>query len=297
MVPIVSADVDCRKDLLYNGAKMPNHPVATLRLRNQTGLTLERGPLTVMDGGEYVGEAVLSYAVPDGEMTVPYAVELGVRVREESGSSRQISGLNIRGSYLHIEEWEVRWREYLLSNSTAEELMVLVEHPRTVHYELFGMAEPREQTDEHLRFEISVPAQSEKALKVQERRLLSRREELRRQSYGGLRRYLRQGIIDERTHARLAELLKLWERIGDHEKALKEVETERAALYKAQQQIQGNMAALSTAGKEGALRARYVEQLEGSEDNLLALGQREAHYKDQVEQLRQEIETRIQALA
>jgi hypothetical protein len=34
MVPIVSADLNYHKDLLYDGSKMPNHPVATLRLNN-----------------------------------------------------------------------------------------------------------------------------------------------------------------------------------------------------------------------------------------------------------------------
>jgi hypothetical protein len=61
MVPIVSSSLKCKKDLIYNGAKMPTHPVATLRFNNETGLTLERGPVTVLENGEYVGEAVLPF--------------------------------------------------------------------------------------------------------------------------------------------------------------------------------------------------------------------------------------------
>ena len=97
MVPIVSADLDYRKDLLYNGAKLPAHPVATLRLKNGSGLTLERGPVTVLEKGEYVGEAVLPFTVVGSEMAVAYAVELGVKVREEGGAGREIRGLRIRG--------------------------------------------------------------------------------------------------------------------------------------------------------------------------------------------------------
>ena len=83
MVPIVLADLGYRKDLLYNGAKLPAHPVATLRLKNETGLTLERGPVTVLEKGEYVGEAILPFTVTGSEMAVAYAVELGVRSRGE----------------------------------------------------------------------------------------------------------------------------------------------------------------------------------------------------------------------
>jgi hypothetical protein len=197
---------------------------------------------------------------------------------------------------LQIEEWDVRWREYRLSNSTQGALKVLVEHPRTTRYKLHETLEPKEQTDEHLRFEVTVPARDETELTVRERRLRRRREELRRQSYQGLQRYLRQGLIDPRTHAKIAELLRLWERIADEEKALEKVETERQKIYKGQQQIQGNMGALSTTGKEGALRARYVDQLEASEDRLKTLDRRESDLKANAERLKQEIEAKIEAL-
>jgi hypothetical protein len=296
MVPIVSADLGYRKDLLYNGAKLAAHPVATLRLKNGTGLTLERGPVTVLEKGEYVGEAILPFTVAGSEMAVPYAVELGIKVREESGASREIRGLRIRGAYLLIEEWNIQWRECQLTNSTGQPMAVLVEHPRMAEYELFDTPEPKEHTDEHLRFEVEVPARGEKALRVQERRLMSRHEELRRQSTEGLQHYLKQGLLDRKSHDQATELLKLWAKIADNEQRLAELDKDRQRIYKAQQQIQGNMAALATTGKEGALRAQYVDQLQASEEQLKALGQQEAALKAEIEQLKQEVEARLRAL-
>jgi hypothetical protein len=296
MVPILSADLGYRKDLLYNGSKMPTHPVATLRLKNGSGLTLERGPVTVIEGGEYVGEAVLPFTVAGGEVVVPYAVELGVKAREESGSRREIRALYIKGAYLHFEEWDVRWREYRLDNSTGEVMAVLVEHPRTATYDLADTPEPEERTDEHLRFAVEVPARGETTLRVQERSLVTRWEELRQQSYSALQQYLKQGLLDQAAYDRVAALLKLWNRIADNEKRLKEVEQDRQKIYKAQQQIQGNMAALATTGKEGALRAQYVDQLQASEEQLKALAGREAELAAEIERLKQEIEALLKAL-
>jgi hypothetical protein len=296
MVPIVSADLSYRKDLLYNGAKLPAHPVATARLKNESGLTLERGPVTVLEGNEYVGEALLPFTVAGSELAVPYAVELGVQIREESGSSRQVHQLHVKESYLHFEEWNVRWQEYQVSNSTGQVIQVLVEHPRTSHHDLFDTPQPAEHTDEHLRFEVEVPARDEAKLCVQERRLTSRREELRRQSYRNLRRYLRRGLIERDVHDQLVELLKLGEKIADNEKSLTKIEKEREKIYKAQQQIQGNMQALSQTGKEGAMRARYVEKLEATEEQLKALAQRESALNAENERLNKECETMIQAL-
>ncbi len=296
MVPIVSADLDYRKDLLYNGAKLPAHPVATLRLKNGSGLTLERGPVTVLEKGEYVGEAVLPFTVVGSEMAVAYAVELGVKVREESGAGREIRGLRIRGAYLLIEEWNIQWREYRLTNSTGQPVTVLIEHPRLGEYELFDTPEPKEHTDEHFRFEIKVPARGENVLRVQERRLMSRHEELRRQSYEGLQHYLKQGLLDRKSHDQAAELLKLWAKIADNELRLAELDKDRQKIYKAQQQIQGNMAALSATGKEGALRTQYVDQLQATEEQLKALSQQEAALKAEIERLKQEVDAKLKVL-
>ena len=171
MAPIVSARLEARKELLYNGVKMPAHPVATLRLANATGLTLERGPVTVLDRGEYVGEAVLPFTAIEGEIVVPYAVELGAKVREENGSSREINGLRIDGAYLVVEEWDVRWWEYRVNNSTSRPMTVLIEHPRQTSYDLFDTPEPKEQTPDHLRFEVDAAPRAETKLRVQMRRL------------------------------------------------------------------------------------------------------------------------------
>jgi hypothetical protein len=230
-------------------------------------------------------------------LVVPYAVELGVKIREERGSSREIHGLQIKGAYLRIEEWDLRWRHYQLNNSTGQEKVVLVEHPRTDRYDLVDTPKARETTSEHLRFEVVVPPRSEAKLRVKERRLVTRREELQKQSYRGLQRYLERGLLDRWAHDQLAEILGLWEKIAINEKAIKDADQERQKIYKAQKQVQGNMGALSSSGKEGALRARYVEQLEASEDQLRALEKREAEFRAGIERLRREIEVRIRAMA
>lgn len=297
MVPIVASTLGFRKDLIFNSAKMPAHPVATLRLRNDSGLVLERGPVTVIEGSEYVGEAVLPFTTAGGEVVVPYAVELGIRAREETGARREIRGLSVRGAYLQVEEWDIRWRQVALAGNTGQAATVLVEHPRLAAYDLFESAKPVETAEGQWRFGVEVPARGEVTLKVQERRLLSRREELRQQSADALQQYMGRGLLDRATHGRLSELLQLWQQIATYERLLAEQDQERQKVYKAQQQIQGNMGALSTSGKEGTLRARYVEQLEASEEQLKTVDRRESDLKAEIERLKAEVEARLQVLS
>lgn len=293
MVPIVSARLDYRKDLLYNGAKMAAHPVATLRLENDTGMTLERGPVTVVEDGDYVGEALVAFAPVGSEINVPYAVELGVEVSEIDASRREMRGIVLQGAYLQIEEWHVVSRSYRLRNKTEEPAVVLVEYPLPAGYTLFETVQPDEEAGAHRRFRVRVAARATDTLEVQARRLTYRREEIQRQSYEGLRKYLSQGLMEREAYEKAAELLRLWEQIADAERRLAEIEKERQQVYQAQQQIQGNMGALGTEGKEGALRARYVGELEASQDRLRTLAEEEAGVKKEIERLKAEIQKKL----
>ena len=296
MVPIVSADLAYRKDLLYNGAKLPAHPVASLRLQNDTGLTLERGPVTVLEGGEYVGEAILPFTATAAEFIVPYAVELNARVQENGGSRREVHGLSISGAYLVVEEWEIRWREYQVNNSADRALTILIEHPRRPDYALFDTPDPAETSDEHLRFAVEVPAQGEQTLRVSVRRLVSRREQLERQSYAQLRQYLRRGLLDRRTHDRLQELLRLREQIREEKSRLQKLEQERQKLSEVQQQIRDNIGALSQSGREGSLRTRYVNRLAESEEGLQKLAREEKDIEAKIMLLEEELKQQIREL-
>ena len=289
MVPIVSTNLGYRKDLLYNGRKLPNHPVASLRLENKTGLTLERGPVTVIESGEYVGEAILPFTVEEAEFIIPYAVELGVKISERSHSQRETHSISLKDGYLLVEEWDVQLVDYQLNNSTNKPIMVLIEQARNKLYDLFETAEPEEMTDEHYRFQIEAKAKGETQFKTKTRRLFSRRQEIKDQNFVGLQRYLNRGLIDRVTHDRIAELLNLWQKVADYEKRLAEIEKERQQIYKAQQQIQGNMKSLSMSGKEGALRSQYVDRLEATEQSLEKLAQEESQTKIKIQVVEKEI--------
>ncbi len=290
MVPVVLSSLDFKKDLLYNGNAFETHPVATLRLKNTTGLTLERGPVTVVTEQNYLGEAVLPFTSAENEITVPYAVELGVRVSEENGFRQQTQRLVLQGAYLVFEEWSIHWRTYQLNNSLAKPVTVLVEYPRSGQYELFDSPTPQETTLDYLRFLVEVPARGETRLKVQERRLEKRQEELRRQSYHRLQDFLRRGLITQSVHNQVSNLLRLWEQVGDAEKALAGLDQERQKIFRSQEQIRANMQALKESGKEGELRSQYVNRLASTEADLQKFDQKSDALKVEIEALKQQIE-------
>ncbi len=293
MVPVVSTQLECKNDLIYNNRKIAGHPVATLRMQNKSGLTLERGPVTVLDRGEYVGEAVLPFTAAQGQIVVPYAVELGIKVSEVSDSRRELYHIGIKGKYLLVEEWDIRLRTYRASNKTGDPHQILIEHPRRALYKSFDTPSPAEETDDYVRYKLLIPAWGDSKLKIQEQRLVSRREDFKKQSFKGLQRYLTNDLIDQRTFNLISDLLKLYDTLEDYEDQLKKIKEKRESIYKAQKQIQGNMAALTQQGKERMLRARYVDKLEKTEKQLSDIQQQEQKLQKSIGQTKDDIQQQL----
>jgi hypothetical protein len=296
MVPIVGQRLDGHKDLLYNGLKLPKHPVASLRLRNETGLTLERGPVTVLEEGDYAGEAVLPFTRAGGELIVPYAVELGITVQEEQRSERHIRGIDVRNDYLLVQEWDVRHTVYKIESKLQAPVEVMVEQSLLPGYELTETATPIEQSQGLARWPVACRPGVETTFAVHQRQETSRWERVRGVTLNQLREFLRHRYLDEATHQALAGVLEIYGRIEAHSKRLQEIERERKGIYQQQQQIQGSLGPLGREGEEGALRSRYVATLGGLEDRLAKLAEEEQRLKDEIAQMEVEATQRLAAL-
>ena len=85
MVPIVAKEIEGRAVDLYNEKTRKENPLAGVKLKNITGLTLEGGTLTVICGGTYAGEAIMQSLKPDEERYITYAVDLGLRREHHTG--------------------------------------------------------------------------------------------------------------------------------------------------------------------------------------------------------------------
>jgi hypothetical protein len=293
MAPIVNRRLDGRKELLYNGRKQPHHPVASLRMLNETGLTLERGPVTVVERGDYAGEAVLPFTRAGAEMIVAYAVELGIRISEEYRTERQMAGLSLHQEYLLFEEWDIRRTLYRVTSSLPDAVDIVIEHDMLPGYDLFDTPSPTEQAHNVARWTVRCPPGVETTFTVNQRHRVSRYEEVRKLSQRQIQQFFEETHLDKQTFAVLNRLLSLYEQIERHEDALKEIEAERQKIYERQKQTQANLTPLGREGSELELRQRYVTLLNELEDRLNELLAAEKTANDAIRRLRKEIEQTI----
>lgn len=268
MVPIVSSTLGYQKNLIYNGGKMPTHPVATLRFKNTSGLTLERGPVTVLENGEYVGEAILPFTTDQAEAVISYAVELGIHIKEDLRTETQLQTVYVKDKYLLQDYYHQRYFSYQIENRTAQPKTVLIEHPINTIYDIYDTPTCTEQTADFYRYSITAEANKTTLFKVKERRLQTRSEKILDLSYKALQSYFDDKFLTRAIYMGLRDILDAWEKLSQLSKDIIAQEKRREEVYRSQEQIQKNMRALSQTGEEGRLRGRYVKQLTETEEAL-----------------------------
>jgi hypothetical protein len=271
MVPIVGGKLEGKRELLYNSSKHPRNPVASLRFKNTTGLTLERGPITVLEEAEYAGEAMLEFSPTGSELIVAFAIELGVNIAEQSQYDTRLEHIGIVNTYLQIQEYSIRRTTYELENQTEKAVSVTLEHNRWQGSDVFETPEMVTQTLEFARWQIPLEARGRKQFEVRERSLNTRYEEVRNLDGAQLQTYLENKFLDKQTHAALENILTQYLTINMINQDLSKLEQERSRIAARQQQIQANLVSLGREAEEGKLRARLVNELGTLEDRLQAV--------------------------
>ncbi len=296
MVPILQARLEFRKERIYNGRKQPRNPVITARFKNETGLTLERGPLTVIEAGEYAGDAMVPFTAPAGEIVLAYAVDLGVTVKEEPESMRVLASVGVKDGLLVVQEYDIQKVTYQVENRNDRDIRIILEHAKLTHYAPFDTPDPVESTADYYRYTVEAPSQGKASFTAMQRRVLWRREEIRNQKLDLLAGWLRDKVLDEKTYGRLRAILALYDRIAEHEASLRSNEAARKDVFSQQKVIQGNLGALKDTGEEKQLRARYVRTLQELEDRLAGLKSEDDALRQAIEAVKQEIDAALKAL-
>jgi hypothetical protein len=296
LVPIIGSEVSYQRELLYNGEKLPDHPVAAFRFDNVTGLTLERGPVTVVEDGDYKGEAVIPFTKDGNQVYVPYAVELGVRVTERPQHRIEHAGLSIKDAFFVYEEYDVQGTTYVLENTTAKSLTITIEAPIHTGQELFDTLPPDVETASERRWRVSVPVRAKTEFTRKERRRNRRREELRRLDYQKLQNFMKNRWLDQTTLNALSEMLDNLGNIQRAQAQQQEIEAERGQIYAQQEQIRANLAALQPTGQEAALRNRVLAQLEGAQNRLEEIARLNGELAQQIAEAERRVNAIIEGL-
>jgi hypothetical protein len=272
LVPIVLKPFAGRPVLLYQKAARGENPLRCVEFDNTTGLTLEGGPVTVLQGDRYVGEAMLDTTRPGDTRLLAYAVELGVRVTDTLDSHTEpVRRVTVRGGVLTTHAALVRQTTYTFHNKTQREQTVYLDHPRPAPEWLLLEPAAHETTDNHWRFRFVLPPGQVTAFRV--RAQWPTQQSFRFENMGDdvPALWLSQTFLDAATAAALGRAVALRREVAALESAAKRLEQERAEIHAEQARIRENLQALGDRPGERDLRERYVRTLGEQEGRLAAI--------------------------
>ncbi|MFX0029473.1 MAG: hypothetical protein ACFE8B_09705, partial [Candidatus Hermodarchaeota archaeon] len=89
LVPILTESINAKKILLYNKNEHDKNPNACIEISNNTNLTLERGPATIIYDDNLAGEAIIPFLNKGDTRLLNYAVEQAVIITHEQKSENQ----------------------------------------------------------------------------------------------------------------------------------------------------------------------------------------------------------------
>jgi hypothetical protein len=270
LVPIVLRPFEGRPVLLYSKQARAENPMRCVEFKNTTRLTLEGGPVTVLEGGSYVGEAMLETTKPDDQRLVPYAVELAVHVLDNIDTHEdRVHKVVIRRGQLRAYYTLVQQTTYTMNNKADNEQTVYLDHPRQgKEWKLFDTPEPHEVTENYWRFRFALPAKKVTQFVVKQQHVMDQTFALSDISDQQLAFWLKQRYLDKKTEKLLAQVVELRQQLAGLDEKLQQLQHERDTIHNEQNRIRENLKSLGDRSSEKELRERFVRTFNTQEDRL-----------------------------
>jgi len=305
MVPVLNANFDCFREHVYTSKTGKRNPYITLCFKNNSHYILERGPVTIVEDGSYVGEAVVPFISKEQEVRLPYAVDVEVSVKEDlkvydifNSFVFKIKDSRPDNQSFFQEVYTVSETLYTASNSSDTDITLIIEHILTAGFEIFDTSEPLEKTENFFRWKISVPSRSSQTLTVKERKKIYRGEAYRTLSMKNLSEWLQKRYLDEETYNSLKGIFHLFEEIKNIEESIARLEKEHKMIRATQKSNREQIQALGdrTEG-ESLLRSRYVKNMEEQENRMEEINVEISELDKQITGLKKKTEEAIEELS
>ena len=280
MIPVIAQDITADKVSLFNpDTEGGRFPLNAVRIKNNTGLHLKGGPVTLFDDGAYAGDARMEDVPPGDTRLVSYAVDLAVEgERQGQGTTTTETSLALRRGVLIVTRRERQSTTYTLKSKADKPRTVLVEHPFQPDFKLIAPEKADERSGQFYRFAVALAPGKSETLKVVTERPISQTLGLLDTDINSLGVYATRTEVSPRIREVLQEVVQRRRRVQELQQQAANREGEIQSIGQDQERIRKNMAALD---KNSALYKRYVAQLDQQETRIQNLRNEAARLRAQ----------------
>lgn len=274
-VPITDRVIPADRVSLYQPSVHPLHPLASIRLSNDTESGLPPGIVTLFDtttgSTSYVGDAVMG-TLPQGEKRMlSFALDQKTKVDQTTNSESNLISAKIVKGVVEMQSLTRQTYSYAVKAPANEDRMMVIESPRHFDMELKSPeAATVELTADQIRVPLTVKAGETGKLDVVWERIDNQTLAMSTLDMSSILYYAADTRLSDQQRAAFQRVAELKQNVDRIDGEIAKANAERDRLYEEQKRIRENLAAVP----EGSdLQRRYLATLASQEDRLIALEQ------------------------
>ncbi|MDR1866905.1 MAG: hypothetical protein LBQ77_01395 [Treponema sp.] len=133
MVPLVEGTIKAEKSLVFSGTKANDgstvNPSISAEIINTIGMKLPAGPITVYDGGNYSGDALIEFFPEQVKRIISWGDDLSVTGTVTASNSRAVTSVTVREGIMTVNRRQIYTKEYTFNNNSGTDKRLIIEHP------------------------------------------------------------------------------------------------------------------------------------------------------------------------
>jgi len=296
MLPFLQQKIAARKLIIYSDSSRPN-PLNAAELTNDTGMTLDGGPITVFDAGAYAGEALVETVKAKDKRFISYGVDLGTRISTNQDShTDRVRSVRAQNGILTTRNAIVTKRTYTVHNVDPRAKTLIVEYPVRPAYTLIDTAKPIETARDAYRFEVKVPAAGDVTFPVTEENVYDQQTQVSSLNPDGLLVYIHNQNISDAARSQLQLIADLKKQIAAMDSERTRVNADIDSTTRDEQRNRDNIASLSAVSGQQQLVQDYARKLADQEVSIAKSHDRQKELEQQKTQLQTQLNNLIDKL-
>lgn len=266
LIPIVTDSIDAERVSIYNSSVLETNPLNGARLKNTTGKSLLQGPITVLDKGNYAGDATIEDLPAGQERLLSYGIDLDVLVHAKHSEASSIATAKIVKGLLSIQRKIVSSGSYVVENKADKAKTLILEHGLKQGWTFTNdTPKPYEVTATVSRFRVLLPARKTTVAPVNEEWIRSETVALLGTDASALLQFSRMGEIPQSVRDAIAKAAQLNQAALEAERQANARGQQIAELSAEQARIRENM---KTVGSTSEYYQRLLAKLNEQESAI-----------------------------
>ncbi|HPO93381.1 MAG TPA: hypothetical protein PL072_07900 [Phycisphaerales bacterium] len=296
MIPIITTNIPGRRVSIFNSADGSEYPRRGVEIKNTGNLQLLPGPISVIDGSAYAGDAQVGQIPKGDKRLLSYALDLNVTAINKSERNDTIISLKINDGLLLITSKLVNTTTYEFANKdSARDRTLIVEHSKWDGWKLVEPAKPSEETKDLYRFEMDIASGKTGKLEVRQEMVQTQRAQVLDGGYPlqTIVELNRSGKVSDKVLEAVRTAASKQNAINQTQRDIAQIDARVGEITAEQARIRENM---RTIDRTTQLYTKYMTKLSEQETTLESLAQSKDAAQKKLEQQRQELADYLRGL-